>query len=451
MYFPKSSSTSHHQLLITRQPALARWYEQLQGVITDHQNPDNLFSESNWRLLGHGLVIEGEDKDAYLNFLNWVCTSLDVELLCVRSEEFADLKDHLSKQERPVIVYIEPGEWFDGDEVSDDIVQLRRELHDLLDWIAQKPIVFTSTWPSYGAIADEFRCRDKFDRHITWASPQPIGYAQDFIEMVGPEYLSDDLIASPWRLGNLLCVEFPNFRRLGMLAITVQRKSQAHSRKVDWRDILEIAVHGTGDGTYGHPAIDLRQIAAHEAGHAVLAIIESGGEHMPDWVSILPGKDMIGVMVEDYTATYKAGGVLSFATVRSSIRISLAGRVAEELILGELNVGASCANDDLREATWKAVNLMSRNGFSPNYGAGSNQGDNMLVVYKNYVSADSDHFHDQARAFIKEQYQIVKKTLQNNVLLLRSIQEALLRDRLLLREDLVKLANHLNIDHRLAA
>ena len=214
---------------------------------------------------------------------------------------------------------------------------------------------------------------------------------------------------------------------------------------------MAVAIHGTGEGQFGNPSTNFFQIAAHEAGHAVATIVESDWKNIADWVSILPGKDMIGIMVEDYEKTYDSISFSTFLQVRSSIRIALAGRVAEELLLGELNVGSSCSNEDLRDATYKAMHLISKNGFSASHGEGEHAGDGLLVGYKDYVPANSEYFQAQAREFIKRQYQVVKKTLTDNLGLLERIQKKLIQERLLLQEDLVELCRDVTSNERLAA
>ena len=132
-------------------------------------------------------------------------------------------------------------------------------------------------------------------------------------------------------------------------------------------------------------------------------------------------------------------------------KILVCTRVAEELLLGELNVGSSCANEDLRDATYKAMHLISKNGFSASYGEGEYVGDGLLVGFKDYVPANSEYFQAQAREFIKRQYLAVKKTLQDNLDLLQRIQKKLIQERLLLQEDLVELCRDMTSNERLAA
>ena len=409
MYIAKSDLSLQKEYVKQRQSALYGWYCQLEQILS---NPIVVNAESNicWGLIGQGLLLEGEDEDAYLHFLEWVAKTLAIELIYVNQSDISNLASQISRLDVAAIIFLEPGEWLDGDGITDDIAVTRKQVLQALDLVVSKEMILTSICQSYGDIAQEFRYRGKFDRHITWSNPNPNLYADDFISMLGEQYLGDEIGVNKKRLGSLLCMEFPTFRRLGMLSVTLQRKSHAESRPIQWKDILAVAIHGTGQGNFENSSTNLNQIAAHESGHAVVTMVESGWENIPDWVSILPGKDMAGIMVEDYEKTFDSSGYSSYLQVRSSIRIALAGRVAEEILLGELNVGASCANEDLREATYKAMLLISKNGFSADYGEGEYAGVGLLVGCKDYVPASSEYFQVQAREFLKKQYQVVKNT-----------------------------------------
>ena len=450
MFIAKSDLILQKEYVKQRQPALYGWYSELENILSN-PNLESTLPSVPWGLIGQGLLLEGEDKDAYLHFLEWVAETQGMHLILIKQNDISNLMSLISSIENPAILFLEPGEWLNGDGANDDAVVIRRQVLDALDMAISKKIILTSICQSYGDIAQDFRYRGKFDRHITWSNPDPDLYAVDFINMIGAQYLSNEIEFIKRRLGSLLCMEFPSFRRLGMLSLTLQRKSYIESRTIQWKDFLAVAIHGTGEGQFGNPLTNFDQIAAHEAGHAVATIVESDWKNIPDWVSILPGKDMIGIMVEDYEKTYDSSSFPTFLQVRSSIRIALAGRVAEELLLGELNVGSSCANEDLRDATYKAMHLISKNGFSASYGEGEYVGDGLLVGFKDYVPANSEYFQAQAREFIKRQYLAVKKTLQDNLDLLQRIQKKLIQERLLLQEDLVELCRDMTSNERLAA
>lgn len=443
----QSELSLQERYVLQRQPALHHWYLELKSILNVNNNTEN--SISRWSLLGQGFIIEGEDKDAYLHFLNWVSEALPIELVKSSFLEIDEINDKILKVTRPTIFYIEPSNWLDGENIPDEVITAKNHVIEALNLVQGKTILLTSICDSYGAIHEEFRYCGRFDRHITWTAPRPETYAEDFINKVGPECLEDNLVLSRKRLGSLLCIEFPTMRRLGMLSIALQRKYQRNACKVGWKDVLEIAVHGTGDGDHGHPSIDLSRVAAHEAGHAVVAIVESKGCSVPDWVSIMPGKDMIGIMVASYADTYGSSGFKTFAEARTAIRVGLGGRVAEELMLGELNVGATCASEDLKDVTWQVMKLVLENGFTATYGTKSYEGNNLLVQQRSNNSMGCIYAQKQARLFIQAQYQEVKKIILNNFDLLMIVQERLMAQQLLLRDDLLEIVRNLNQEDQL--
>jgi hypothetical protein len=443
----QSELSLQERYVLQRQPALYQWYLELKSILNSNDNTEN--SISRWSLLGQGFIIEGEDKDAYLHFLNWVSEALPIELLKISLSEIDEINDRILKVTGPAIFYIEPSNWLDGENIPDEAITAKNLVIDALNLAKGKSMLLTSICDSYGAIHEEFRYSGRFDRHITWTAPRPETYAEDFINKVGSECLEDSLVLSRKRLGSLLCIEFPTMRRLGMLSIALQRKYQRNACKVGWKDVLEIAIHGTGDGDHGHPSIDLSRVAAHESGHAVVAIVESKGSSVPDWVSVLPGKDMIGIMVASYTDTYGSSGFKTFVEARAAIRVGLGGRVAEELMLGELNVGATCASEDLKDVTWQVMRLVLENGFTATYGAKPYEGYNLLVQQRSNNSRDCIYAKNQARLFIQAQYQEVKRIILNNIDLLKIVQERLMTQQLLLRDDLLEIVRRLNQEKKL--
>lgn len=389
MYIGKSNLSLQKEHVKQRQPNLYEWYCELEKILS------NLGLESgvaifDWELLGQGLLVEGNDKEAYLHFLHWVSFNLNIDFIQIEESALSDLSSILQNQKNPLILFIEPGCW-------------------------------------------------------------PDLYVFDFIDMLGEQYLNKDIFHVQRKLGSLLCVDFPNFRRLGMLSIALQRRSNAQYGAVRWKDILEIAIHGTGEGEFNRPHTNLSQIAVHEAGHAVVSIIESSGKFFPDWVAILPGKSMDGIMVDDYVKSYYASGSMTFSEVRSSIRIALGGRVAEELILGEVGVGAYGANEDLRDATLKAMSLVAKSGFSANYGEDNYQGENLLVNSKEFGTSNLDYFQTQAREFIRLQYLATRNILEKNIEFLKDVQKKLMQDKLILQEDLIELCRGISWDKQLVA
>jgi hypothetical protein len=429
-----------------RQPALVQWLTEFSSLCDPFSKQD-----LTWGLLGNGLMIEAADKDAYLNFLKWVSDITDAKFIEVKQDSLQSLKDLISKADGPTIIFIESGGWLEAENPSEEDLANKKLVSEALDLINGTSKVITSICSSFGEIAEIFRYKNKFDRHILWASPKPNFHASDFLEQLGTDIVSDDLLNDQHRLGCILCLDFASKRRFGMLERALKRVAIREKRKIDLQDVLQVAINGTGEGLSFQDYSDLNQIAVHEAGHAVIAMIESEFESIPDLVSIIPSKDMAGVMVQNYKQNYSGSLFRSFSQVRTSIRVDLAGRVAEEIILGELNVGADCANSDLKEASWKAFNLMAKNGFSFDYGTNPYDGDGLLVVLKGCFEADSEDYRNMAKKFIQMQYRAVKLILECNKPLLMAIKDALLEKRLLLKSDLERLTDDLVSLHKIAA
>lgn len=429
-----------------RQPALAQWSTEFNSLCDPYGKHD-----LSWDLLGNGLMIEAADKDAYLDFLNWVSDITGAMFIEVRQDTLRSLKDLISKADGPTIIFIESGGWLEEENPSEEDLANRKVISEALDLINGTSKVITSICSSFGEIAEVFRYQNKFDRHILWASPKPKFHADDFIEQLGADLVGEDLLNDLYRLGCILCLDFASKRRFGMLEKALKRLALRENRKITLQDILQVAINGTGEGLGFHEYPDLNQIAAHEAGHALVAMVESEFENIPDWVSIIPSKDAAGVMAQDYRCLYRKEFFRSFSQVRTAIRVDLAGRIAEELVLGDLNVGADCANSDLKEASWKAFNLVARNGFSSGYGINSHDGENMLVVTKGCFDSDAEDYRIEAKKFIQMQYRAVKLILSKNKALLFAIKEALLEKRLLLKSDLEKLIDHMVIPEKITA
>jgi cell division protease FtsH len=105
---------------------------------------------------------------------------------------------------------------------------------------------------------------------------------------------------------------------------------------------------------------ELRRIAVHEAGHAVVASALRSGK--VEKVTILPRGGALGVTL----VTQEEDKVLypkSFIEAR--IQMLLAGRGAELMLLGEASSGAA---QDLQEASRLALDMVGRFGLSPEAG-----------------------------------------------------------------------------------
>jgi cell division protease FtsH len=139
--------------------------------------------------------------------------------------------------------------------------------------------------------------------------------------------------------------------REGRSTITAEDFSQARDRILLGRRDASNAL--TGDEKHA--------VAVHEAGHAVVAALSAHADPV-EKVTILPAGRALGVteqLPEDERHLYPESYLLD------SLTVSLGGRAAERLMLGELSTGAS---NDLTRATQLATRMVREFGMSERLG-----------------------------------------------------------------------------------
>jgi cell division protease FtsH len=106
---------------------------------------------------------------------------------------------------------------------------------------------------------------------------------------------------------------------------------------------------------------DRRRTAYHEAGHAVVGMLTPGADPVRK-VSIIPRGMALGV-------TFAAPDADRFnydqRELLAKIKVALGGRVAEEMVFGDLTTGAE---SDIKQLTQLARHMVGRWGMSPEIG-----------------------------------------------------------------------------------
>lgn len=165
--------------------------------------------------------------------------------------------------------------------------------------------------------------------------------------------------------------------------------------------------------------------AYHEAGHAVVA--RSLPKHMPiHEVTIIPRGRAGG-----YTMYLPEDDKL-FDTKQSMynhIVTCMGGRVAEELKLEDISIGAS---GDIKQATEIAREMVTKYGFSEKLGNVNYGGDgevflgNDFTQHKNYSEETAKTIDEEIRRIVNEAYELAKKILTQNDEKLENVAQGLL-------------------------
>lgn len=151
---------------------------------------------------------------------------------------------------------------------------------------------------------------------------------------------------------------------------------------------------------------DKKITAYHEAGHAILMHVlpDAGPVHT---ISIIP----TGLGAAGYTMPLpeKDEMFLTKGKMLQDIMVSLGGRIAEEIIFGDITTGAS---SDIRKATQEARSMVTKYGMSDNIGVVSYD-DNEEDVFIGYdISHSKKHSELVAGEIDKEVKSIIDRCYQ---------------------------------------
>ncbi|MDB4797104.1 ATP-dependent zinc metalloprotease FtsH [bacterium] len=171
---------------------------------------------------------------------------------------------------------------------------------------------------------------------------------------------------------------------------------------------------------------DKKTTAWHEAGHALLNVLLKKC-HPLHKVTIIPRGQALGA-----TMSLPKEDVLNRQSkeMRETIAMTMAGRIAEEIVTGDVSTGAS---SDIKQATSMARAMVTQWGMSDKLGMVL-YGDSDDYVFlgkeisqnKTYSEETSQQIDAEVRRLIDEGYQLAKKLIKDNRDKLDLIANALL-------------------------
>ncbi|MCS6924622.1 MAG: ATP-dependent zinc metalloprotease FtsH [Candidatus Binatia bacterium] len=184
------------------------------------------------------------------------------------------------------------------------------------------------------------------------------------------------------------------------------------------------------------------RVAHHEVGHALVALSIPGSDTVQK-ISIIPR----GIAALGYTLQLPTEDrfLMTKAELENKIAVLLGGRVAEELVYGEISTGA---RDDLLKATDIAKSMVKAYGMSTKLGQVSFDGERQaLFLHPHQSPGGGDYSEETAREIdcevrriIDEQYQRVTTLLQSRLSVLRQAAAVLLQRETISGEELRAIA-----------
>jgi len=205
-------------------------------------------------------------------------------------------------------------------------------------------------------------------------------------------------------------------------ALLAARRGHDKVQRSDFTDALEKIVLGA-ERKIVLGEDDRRRIAYHEGGHAIVGMLTPGANPVRK-VSIIPRGQALGVTL---STPDDDRFNLSEAELRAKIRVALGGRVAEEVVFGDITTGAE---SDIQQVTMIARGMVERWGMSEKVGfltVKGQDGQGFLLPGSEPASEATQELVDaEVRRIVDEEQDATRRLLERERDKLDALAEALL-------------------------
>lgn len=179
-------------------------------------------------------------------------------------------------------------------------------------------------------------------------------------------------------------------------------------------------------------------VAAHEAGHAIVAL-KVGDYDTVSKISIVPRGKSGGVTMFEQKPENAESGLFSRKYLEDRLAVALGGRAAEEIVLGVNNITTG-AYSDMEVAQQLARSMVVDYGFSDKLGPVSwaNKANMLTSPYSNTTLLKIDN---EVRELIDNAYTKAKNIINNNSRMFNEIAKSLYEKEVLNRDEVEIIAN----------
>lgn len=410
---------------ISGSEAIRAWSKDLQNALLSKGN------WQQWEMTGRAAIIVNEDKNYCREILRRVAEDNGIAFVSISTADVMDMPSPSGlKCTAPALVYLEPGRWMrsksDSDEsesVTENARQFQLRLADYLrSFNPNQPIIYATSVRKLESVASRLMQVGLFERFISIPKEALEQMGESFLAQIGKDACSDELSHSLTKIGKLLTSDVDDAEKSKLAALCLRRLHKQEKRPLEFIDLVYAITHGlmeegqSAQTTEGHR----HKTAIHEAGHAVVAVVDSDGNNIPEYTSIIPSVSFRGIVVESYSFHYSKEGINTYKDFRHNIRICLAGRAAEELEFGIEGITTG-ASSDLEQATKCASSVFSNSGFVPQMEVSGRSGSNLAVLLGEASNCEVDYFNMLVRVCLEKEYEVVKSILEKN----RSMMDAI--------------------------
>ncbi len=435
--------------------ALTQWADDLEriGRQTEGSKPQPI----DWSLVGRGVLLEHFDLEVIGSIAESVAQKANMRFQCLDHNAMNRLEHHLDHGafNLPTIVYLQPGPWQGGKEDNsgpewgderfiydeEGCHGIRRLINYFLKVADEKKcqgiLVTGIRKPAQMNVG--LRRLGLFDRRIRIPELDPIWLADNFIQSAGGELFDETIKSDKTCFGILLSRDFPTQRRRSLLHAAIRRQVWQRGSAIGLQDIVQYAAYGTQDApnlTLDTASEDkILRHAMHEAGHAVIAYYESVERKLPLYCSVNKRDESLGVLIAAPDSAEHQEEDPSFSDLIHRIKICLAGRAAEYLLLGHDQVSARGASSDLEHASNLARVMCAKWGYSLQQTNSGLARSNLLVIDDDSPELQKNKIEEDARQLLSHLYMQVIEMLKTHQATLERVAYALVEKRSLFARD----------------
>lgn len=411
---------------------ITRWTEQLAELLSEPS------VREDWYVIGSAALLEHNVERHAFGIAQSMAERLDVPLV--------EWTDHYEELVEPAILYVDRSYWgkrsrkqvLDGDYelVSPELVATLHRILEVFD--PANPVIIVLSCYDFTHVPESLRCIGKFDRRFDCRASSLQAIGTEFLQWVGWELCDQKLQAKVKQVGRLLRAEGIGDRRQGLMVAALRRRIRDEARSLSFTDVVHFVLHGTAEFDVNDTHENgLYRSAVHEAGHAVVAMIDSAGDDIPDYAAIGTSHDFAGVTTHSYSNRMEDD--LDQSMVLHQIRNSLGGRAAEEIVFGPLGMGTRGNGGDLANVTSLLMEMYLECGMFSNLDESATSTDHLIVAPDDPTATQFDRASQAARDYITTQYRIVLQQLRDNRTLLDAVTHELKTRQLLDSDDFAEL------------
>lgn len=437
---------------IADQSALGRWKQDLARVAAQG------FEPFEWAMAGQGVIVEHRDADDAIRLIHLMANEIGFAVADTTSTDVGveAIIDGSVVVTKPTLGLIVTESTIDSDAPSGQedsglatnapasglLRGAQVELATFFDTRAKiQPVVLVTVVRSIHDIPEALRAGGRFDRRLSLPefSDEVLGHV--FLREVGECFTASMLSDCSAKIGSIIRITHPDSRRRSILVQALRRRAWRENREVTLQDVLQLTSLGTGDDDPSLSNASARwPTAVHEAGHALVSWLDSRERRAPAFVAATGVRAAIGVMVPAHDAVEQTTRDDTRRDLDHTIRVALAGRAAEVMLLGEQSISAAGAERDLRRVSELATMMFSRWGLSPGIDGHDDPSSNLLVISEDADDVEKARVAGLVRNYLRKQYREAYAILEQNHALLGRIADALAAHGVLFQEDFERLS-----------